>query len=249
MMKYDRTTKRLNEQRKQGFAFAIVSAYAEASTGQGAASAGDARTTQLADTWRLLGHLVRERDVVNGEFRRDVVSERQYANVYLSPDQDSGDAKELRRMVTSGALQFLEEQYVPSASLIHCLYSSRCLSLWYRFMHHVEKTLQARPAEANLGGVPTVQNKIRAYINVKYSKMGQWTATNLEVRRVLHSSFHSLAKGMETHCRWQTISPSGHASSFSFVRVTLKRLSTLQTRMKPTLHDLSVISYHTSRLG
>lgn len=48
-------------------------------------------------------------------------------------------------------------------------------------MKHVEKTLLARPTEANLGGVPSVQNKIRAYINVKYSKGGQWTATNLEL--------------------------------------------------------------------
>ena len=49
-------------------------------------------------------------------------------------------------------------------------------------MKHVERTLLARPTEANLGGVPSVQNKIRAYINVKFSKMGQWTAMNLEVR-------------------------------------------------------------------
>lgn len=55
-------------------------------------------------------------------------------------------------------------------------------------MNHVEKTLQARPAEANLGGVPTAQNKIRAYINVKYSKQGQWTATNLEVSWLSHLS-------------------------------------------------------------
>lgn len=53
-----------------------------------------------------------------------------------------------------------------------------------RFMKHVERTLLAKPTEANLGGVPSVQNKIRAYINVKYSKMGQWTASNLEVRKV-----------------------------------------------------------------
>jgi nuclear pore complex protein Nup93 len=50
-----------------------------------------------------------------------------------------------------------------------------------RFMKHVERTLLARPTEANLGGVPSVQNKIRAYITVKYSKMGQWTSTNLEL--------------------------------------------------------------------
>lgn len=48
-------------------------------------------------------------------------------------------------------------------------------------MKHVERTLLARPTEANLGGVPSIQNKIRAYINVKYSKGGQWTTTNLEL--------------------------------------------------------------------
>lgn len=48
-------------------------------------------------------------------------------------------------------------------------------------MSYVEKTLASRPAEANLGGVPSVQNKIRAFLNVKYQKQGQWTNPNLEV--------------------------------------------------------------------
>jgi nuclear pore complex protein Nup93 len=50
-------------------------------------------------------------------------------------------------------------------------------------MKHVEKTLVARQSEANLGGVPSIQNKIRAYINVKYSKMGQWTTKTLEMAK------------------------------------------------------------------
>lgn len=51
-----------------------------------------------------------------------------------------------------------------------------------RFMNYVEKTLAARPAEAGLGGVPSMQNKIRAFLNVKYQKQGAWTNSSLEVR-------------------------------------------------------------------
>lgn len=47
-------------------------------------------------------------------------------------------------------------------------------------MQHVEKRLQAKPAEANLGGIPSIQNKIRGYISVQYAKNGQWPA-NLEL--------------------------------------------------------------------
>lgn len=44
----------------------------------------------------------------------------------------------------------------------------------------MEKRLQAKPAEANLGGIPSIQNKIRAYINIQYQKNGQWPQ-NLEI--------------------------------------------------------------------
>lgn len=49
-------------------------------------------------------------------------------------------------------------------------------------MSYVEKTLASRPAEAALGGVPSVQNKIRGFLNVKYQKNGQWSNPALEVR-------------------------------------------------------------------
>lgn len=50
-------------------------------------------------------------------------------------------------------------------------------------MNYVEKTLASRPAEAGLGGVPSMQNKIRAFLNVKYQKQGAWTNSSLEVGR------------------------------------------------------------------
>lgn len=61
-----------------------------------------------------------------------------------------------------------------------------------RFMNYVEKTLASRPAEANLGGVPSVQNKIRAFLNVKYQKGGQWSNPSLEVSEIaVRDSIHS----------------------------------------------------------
>lgn len=64
-----------------------------------------------------------------------------------------------------------------------------------RFFAHVEKTIASRPAEAALGGVPSVQNKIRAFLNVKYLRNGQWTEPSLEVRPFL--SFD--VKGEQDH--------------------------------------------------
>ncbi|KWU41638.1 NIC-domain-containing protein [Rhodotorula sp. JG-1b] len=156
MMRYDRVIRRLNEFRKEGFAFGLVSALGEASIGS---SAGDSRSAQTTETWRLLSHLVRECDVLNGEFQRTALQERQYAQGYLLADPESQDAIEVRKMIGDGAREYLEEQ----------------------FMTYVEKTIASRPAEAALGGVPSVQNKIRGFLNVKYQKNGQWSNQALEI--------------------------------------------------------------------
>ncbi|BGP34324.1 nuclear pore complex subunit [Rhodotorula toruloides] len=156
MMRYDRVIRRLNEFRKEGFPFGLVSALGEASIGT---SASDSRSAQATETWRLLSHLVQERDVLKGEFQQAALQERQYAKAYLLADQESQDAVELRRMVGDGARGYLEEQ----------------------FLAYVEKTLASRPTEAALGGDPSIQNKIRAFLNVKYSKNGQWSNQALEI--------------------------------------------------------------------
>ncbi|KPV73463.1 uncharacterized protein RHOBADRAFT_54687 [Rhodotorula graminis WP1] len=156
MLRYDRVIRRLNEFRKEGFAFGLVSALGEASVGS---SSGDSRATQTTETWRLLSHLVQERDVLNGEFQRTALQERQYAQAYLAEDQEQQGVVELRRMIGDGAKGYLEEQ----------------------FLAYVEKTLASRPAEASLGGVPSIQNKIRAFLNVKYQKNGKWANSVLEI--------------------------------------------------------------------
>lgn len=87
--------------------------------------------------------------------------ERKHARVYLG-DQESREAIALRRQIAKGAREALEEQY------------------W----DVLERTVQARPAEARLGGDPSIANKVRAFLFVRYYRNGEWE-DRIEVRYVL----------------------------------------------------------------
>lgn len=77
--------------------------------------------------------------------------ERKFARVYLG-DPASRDAIALRRQIAQGARESLEEQY------------------W----DILERTVQARPSEAKLGGDPSIANKVRAFLLVRYYRNGEW---------------------------------------------------------------------------
>ncbi|GAA5823921.1 hypothetical protein JCM11251_003347 [Rhodosporidiobolus azoricus] len=195
MMRYDRVIRRLNDFRKEGFAFGLINALGEASVGGG--SAADARSTQLTDAYSLLSRLLNEHDVLNGEFQRTALQERQYAAGYLNKDQESDSARQIRRMVADGARGWLEDQ----------------------FLAYVEKTIASRPAEANLGGVPSVQNKVRAFLNVRYGDgKGGWKNPALEV-----------ANGTPLWARIYYLLRSGHpAEALKFAEESSSALSTLE---------------------
>lgn len=77
--------------------------------------------------------------------------ERKYARVYLG-NPESREAVELRKQIARGAREALEEQY------------------W----DVMERTIQARPMEARLGGDPSVANKVRAFVAVRHYRNGEW---------------------------------------------------------------------------
>jgi nuclear pore complex protein Nup93 len=154
MMRYDRVIRRLNEFRKQGYAFGLIASFGEASIGAATDSVRSnsllhldtlfsgvrcyitlqrvltslvnvdvkQKSVQTTETWRLLSHLVQERDVLNGEFQRTSLTERQYAGAYLSEDQESVDASQVRKMISDGAREHLEEQSVHSRCSFHALW-------------------------------------------------------------------------------------------------------------------------------
>ena len=86
------------------------------------------------------------------------IFERKHARVYLG-DPESRGAAELRRQIARGAREALEEQY------------------W----DVMERTVQARPMEARLGGDPSVANKVRAFVAVRHYRQGEWE-DRIEVR-------------------------------------------------------------------
>ena len=77
--------------------------------------------------------------------------ERKYARVYLA-DSDSREASALRTQIAKGSREALEDQY------------------W----DVIDRSIQSRPMEARLGGDPSIANKIRAYLLMKYYKNGEW---------------------------------------------------------------------------
>lgn len=77
--------------------------------------------------------------------------ERKHARAYLG-DPESRDAIALRRQITKGARESLELQY------------------W----DVMDRTVQSRPTEALLGGDPSISNKVRAFLFVRYYKNGEW---------------------------------------------------------------------------
>lgn len=77
--------------------------------------------------------------------------ERKHARTYLG-DPESRDAVSLRKQIARGAREALEEQY------------------W----DVLERTVQSRPTEARLGGDPSVHNKVRAFLAVRFYRNGEW---------------------------------------------------------------------------
>jgi len=77
--------------------------------------------------------------------------ERKYARVYLG-NPESRDSASLRRQIANGAREALEEQY------------------W----DILERTVHSRPMEARLGGDPSISNKVRAFLLVRFYKNGEW---------------------------------------------------------------------------
>ena len=128
----------------------------------------------MNDTYNLLRSIVGEHDVspATGEFQRAPLNSREYAAAYLLPSTSSSavsddltqaynrpETVQLRKKIIQGSIDWLQEQ----------------------FLKHVEATLLKNPTLANLGGIPSISNKIRAYVTVMHKQNGNWAA-GLEVR-------------------------------------------------------------------
>ncbi|KAA1475433.1 nucleoporin-interacting protein NIC96 [Dentipellis sp. KUC8613] len=152
MMAYDRPVTELNAARLRGISFPIVHALLQASL------------TLVQDRAHPVPQLFNTLTKITGEppalpplehagahILNTPLFERKHARAYLA-DPESREAADLRRQIAAGARAALEEQY----------------------MDVVERTVQARPFEARLGGDPSFANKVRAFLLVRYYRGGEW---------------------------------------------------------------------------
>lgn len=114
----------------------------------------------------MLVSLLGEQELRSGRFQSKTLKERVYANAYLMSPYKNLAAASLRERLIKGSKAFLERQ----------------------FLDHIGSSVASNPAEASLGGVPSLANTIRAFVQLKYLRYGSWSQPNLEVWGLIASS-------------------------------------------------------------
>lgn len=112
----------------------------------------DIRSQQMQDIWKIFIE-------ISGETQTSPIHERQFANAYLMSPINSRESINLRNKITEGSKRFLEKQ----------------------FMEQLEVTIAKNLVEAQLGGIPSVQSKIRALLNLRFAENGKWVYQSLEI--------------------------------------------------------------------
>ena len=169
-MAYDRVICDLNNARLKGTSFPVVHALIEASLSGGPDVsfpivrsncyrdiALQPQFMQITQNFHILSKITAEPPALppiehaGAHILNAPLFERKYARTYLG-DPDSREAAALRRQIAKGAREALEVQYFDI----------------------LERTVQARPMEARLGGDPSIANKVRAFLLVRYYRNGEW---------------------------------------------------------------------------
>ncbi|KAI0305787.1 nucleoporin-interacting protein NIC96 [Multifurca ochricompacta] len=152
MMAYDHVVVELNAARLRGSSFPVVHAFIQA-----ALSLNPDRTHQIIQIFHILAKITGEPPGIpplahaGAHILNAPPLERRHARAHLG-DHASKEAVELRKQIALGARAALEEQYLDV----------------------LERTVQARPLEARLGGDPSIANRVRAFLLVRYYRGGEW---------------------------------------------------------------------------
>ncbi|KAH9978530.1 nucleoporin-interacting protein NIC96 [Lactifluus volemus] len=152
MMAYDRVVVELNAARLRGASFPVVHAFIQA-----ALSLNPDRMHPVIRIFHILAKITGEPPAIpplahaGAHILNTPLVERRYARAHLG-DPVSREAVELRKQIASGARAALEEQYLDL----------------------LERTVQARPLEARLGGDPSIANHVRAFLLVRFYRGGEW---------------------------------------------------------------------------
>ncbi|KAJ6121455.1 Nuclear pore protein (Nic96) [Penicillium capsulatum] len=143
MGNYAPKVQELNVARLQDQAYPILHQFSEVELLTG----GDT-PRQLRDAYQALVGITRESPNMMNRSDPSAVRERHYAEDYLDDSTHSSKSIALKKQILEGSRQFLEK----------------------RFFAEVEELVAKNPREAQVGGIPSVVNKLRGYIRIRDAK-------------------------------------------------------------------------------
>ncbi|KAL2131587.1 hypothetical protein VTI74DRAFT_4828 [Chaetomium olivicolor] len=104
---------------------------------------GDRHGPHIVEAYKAMMEIVGEHPE-----SEETPRERQFAKLYLDPNPQSQNAVAMRKQILNGANAFLEKQ----------------------FWNEVNSLIAKYPQDANLGGLPDVVSKIKAYIRLRIAR-------------------------------------------------------------------------------
>lgn len=136
--------------------------------------------SHFVNAYKALAEIVGEDSTVTSSVDAGAVKERQFATDYADDSASSKKAFALRKRIIDGSRRFLERQYLDS----------------------LQSAVAKNPREANLGGVPTAMNKVRAYIRLRAIRK-ELGADSVELQTINQDYcwvliFHLLRAGLVT---------------------------------------------------
>lgn len=133
----------LNAARLRKRCYPVLHEFSTAST-----QAGEKHSTGISQAYGALIQIIGENQDVDSPTDPLAVKERQLADEYLDPAPNSAKNMAIRKRIVAGSGRYLENL----------------------FFTQMETTLAKSPREANLGGIPNVISKVKAYVRLRASR-------------------------------------------------------------------------------
>ena len=133
----------LNEARLQKRCYPILHEFAGA-----VKLSAETHSEKVVNAYGVLIEITQENPGVELQSNPLAVKERQFAAAYLDETPNSRKNQDIRKRIIRGSARFLEKQ----------------------FFEKVEASVAKAPREANLGGIPTVLSKVKAYVRLKAAR-------------------------------------------------------------------------------
>lgn len=138
--KYAAKVRELNISRLQQVVYPVIEEFAKVEL-----ESGSDTQQHLVDAYKAMKEIVRENPSVQRPSDPGAVKERQYTKSYLDDSPNSGTSLQMRKQILDGSRKFLEDSF----------YQTVCT------------TIAKNPQQAQLGGIPSKVNKVRAYVKLR----------------------------------------------------------------------------------